>query len=214
VVWKWQEELLLVAAADHCLEPAYRGRCPSVDIFKLREWRAESRAAFQKRPVEAVKADINNATALLRSAVLKNRIDKLQEISDRNGWIAWNAKPLKISENCFVAGSWRIVRDELNVRRLTQYSVVSESEEAEVLACPIKEYADLRGMDIPELPEAAVIEGIPFLADQTDRDGRKKVVLMAAPAELVKRFLAGELVPGLIDLYGDPARGFAGGYLK
>lgn len=73
--------------------------------------------------------------------------------------------------------------------------------------------ADLRGQSIPELPEAAAREGIPFLADTQDRDGRSKVVLQAAPAGLVERFLAGEIVPGLVDMYGDPARGFAGGYL-
>lgn len=44
--------------------------------------------------------------------------------------------------------------------------------------------------------------------------GREKVVLQAVPqgSDLVHRFLAGEIVPGLKDYYGDPARGFAGGY--
>jgi hypothetical protein len=63
------------------------------------------------------------------------------------------------------------------------------------------------------LPEAAAREGIPFLADQTDRDGRQKVVLMAAKPDLIQRFMAGEIVSGLVDYYGDPARGFAGGYM-
>lgn len=75
-------------------------------------------------------------------------------------------------------------------------------------------YADLRGRSIPELPEAACREGIPFLSSVTDRGGRQKVVLQAAPAGLVEVFLAGHVVPGLVDLYGDPARGFAGGYLS
>lgn len=73
-------------------------------------------------------------------------------------------------------------------------------------------YADLRGESVPELSEAACREGIPFIADQTDLDGRRKVILMAAPPDLVRSFLAGEIVPGLTDYYGDPARGFAGGY--
>ena len=75
-------------------------------------------------------------------------------------------------------------------------------------------YADLRDQHIPELPEAAAREGIPFLGAPRDRDGREKVVLMSAPPVLVQRFLDGDLVPGLVDLYGDPARGFAGGYLS
>jgi alpha-D-ribose 1-methylphosphonate 5-triphosphate diphosphatase PhnM len=51
------------------------------------------------------------------------------------------------------------------------------------------------------------------IASVTDRDGRIKVVLQAAPPELVTQFMAGEIVPGLVDMYGDPARGFAGGYV-
>lgn len=75
-------------------------------------------------------------------------------------------------------------------------------------------FADLRGESIPELPEAAAREGIAFLSTVRDRDGREKVVLQAASPELVSRFLAGEIVPGLTGFYGDPARGFAGGYLS
>lgn len=161
------DEIALCAAADHCLEAAYRGRCPGVDPDDLMVWRAESRAAFQKRPVEAVLADIEAAQKRLRAVT--------------------------VEAGCRQCGAWR-----------------GDCGECSHVRCP--EFADLRGESIPELPEAAAREGVPFLADQTDRDGRRKVVLMAAPAELVQRFLAGEIVPGLVDMYGDPARGFAGGY--
>jgi len=74
-------------------------------------------------------------------------------------------------------------------------------------------YADLTAEPtVPELPEAAAREGIAFLAKVADRDGRQKVVLQAASAELVRAFLAGEVYPGLVNHYGDPERGFAGGY--
>ncbi|MDP2668259.1 MAG: hypothetical protein Q8P07_00260 [bacterium] len=77
------------------------------------------------------------------------------------------------------------------------------------------EWVDLRGQQhVPELPEAAVREGIPFVSSVKDRDGREKIVLQAASAWLVKLFLRGLMIPGLTDLYGDPARGFAGGYEK
>ena len=144
-------EIVMAAAADHCLEAAYRGLCPGVDPEALMRWRAESRAAFQKRPVADVLADVESARRRLRAAV----------------------------ERCDGA-------------RL--------------------EYADFRGEHIPELPEAACREGIAFLSTIRDRDGREKVILQAAPADLVRRFLAGEVVPGLQNVYGDPARGFAGGY--
>jgi len=73
--------------------------------------------------------------------------------------------------------------------------------------------ADLRGPTIPELPEAACREGIPYLATVRDRDGREKVVIGAASPYLIRRFLAGGIVPGLVDYYGDPDRGYAGAYI-
>jgi hypothetical protein len=142
-------KLLIVAAADHCLEAAYRGRCPGVDPDELMQWRAASRAAFQKRPVEEVLRDVEAARKILRDKMLP----------DSGGG-----------------------------------------------------FADLRGRHVPELPEAAAREGIPFLATVTDRDGREKVILQAAGPDLVCRFLDGEVIPGLKEIYGNPARGFAGGY--
>jgi len=140
------QDLILAAAADHCLAAAYRGECPGVDPDELMKWRAETRAAHQGRSVNDVLADVEAARTVLRES-----------------------------------------RTEAG-------------------------YADLRGRSIPELPEAAAREGIPFIATVKDRDGREKVVLQAAPVPLVQRFLAGELIPGLVEYYGDPARGFAGGY--
>ncbi len=139
------QPLLLCAAADHCLEAAYRGRCPGVAPDDLMVWRAESRAAFQGRPVAAVIADVDAAVLALHHAVQFHRC------------------------------------------------------------------ADLRGLFVPELPEAAARTGIPFLAT-AEEPTRTKTVLQAASPELVAQFLLGDIVAGLIDTYGDPARGFAGGY--
>jgi len=63
---------------------------------------------------------------------------------------------------------------------------------------------------IPELPEAAAREGRAFIASLRDRDGTEKVVLQSASPKQVQWFL--DHVP-LAGKYGDPARGFAGGYL-
>lgn len=54
-------DLVLTAAADHCLAAAYRGECPGVDPEALMRWRAESRARFQVRAVEDVLLDIDRA---------------------------------------------------------------------------------------------------------------------------------------------------------
>mgnify|MGYP007024765203 FL=1 len=75
---------------------------------------------------------------------------------------------------------------------------------------------DLRSRGVPELPEAAAREGVAYLATVTDRDGRWRVVLGGnASPDTVRAFMS-EWAParGLVDVYGDPARGFAGGYLQ
>src|SRR5690606_40022893 len=77
--------------------------------------------------------------------------------------------------------------------------------------------ADMRGYGhIPELPEAAMLEGEAYITLVADRDGRRKIVLGGhTTPETVRAFMV-EWAPsqGLMDIYGDPARGFAGGYLR
>jgi hypothetical protein len=176
------ERHALIAAADHCLEAAYRGRCPGVDPDRLMRWRAESRAAFQKRTVEAVLADVEAARTRLR-----DKVNIMVHPSHIEGW-AEDGRNLTDEE------AWAVQTGESVRLRMFEYATFGDEV-------------------IPELPEAAAREGIPFVAKVRDKDGREKMVLQAAPPELVKRFLAGEVVPGLKDLYGDPARGFAGGYV-
>lgn len=74
-------------------------------------------------------------------------------------------------------------------------------------------FRDARGREIPELPEASAIAGQPVLYSLEDkRAGRIKVgVLNGAPAE-TQAFLDAVEELGLVDPYGDPARGFAGAY--
>lgn len=152
---KIPHDIVLTAAADHCLAAAYRGECPGVNPDELMKWRIESRAKFQNRSAEEVLADIESARKILRDGI--------------PNW-----------DDPWFLGA-----------------------------------VDLRGQSIPELPEAAAREGVAFLATVTDRDGREKVVIGGhTTPELVKEFMGGKIVPGLVDYYGDPARGFAGGYVK
>jgi hypothetical protein len=73
---------------------------------------------------------------------------------------------------------------------------------------------DLRGPAIPELPEAAARDGVCFLASLRERDGRTKVVCQSGTPEQIEAFMCvWGPAHGLTDIYGDPARGFAGGYL-
>jgi hypothetical protein len=76
--------------------------------------------------------------------------------------------------------------------------------------------ADMRrDTPIPELPEAAMRLGVSYISGPLiGPDGRCKVTC-SGRAEHVSAFLD-HWAPsqGLIDTYGDPARGFAGGYLS
>lgn len=82
-------------------------------------------------------------------------------------------------------------------------------------ACSHSVVYDLRGDSVPELPEAASREGVAYLATVADRDGRRRVVLGGNASPEVVRAFMDTWAPGqgLVDLYGDPARGFAGGYM-
>ena len=59
------QEIILVAAADHCLEVAYRGKCPGVDPDELMKWRAKTRAEFQRRAGDEVLRDVRASVRAL-----------------------------------------------------------------------------------------------------------------------------------------------------
>lgn len=66
-------DLILTAAADHCLAAAYAGQCPGVTREALLAFRAREKAAFisRKKPginEETVRADIERAIAAIQSA--------------------------------------------------------------------------------------------------------------------------------------------------
>lgn len=72
----------------------------------------------------------------------------------------------------------------------------------------------VRAFEAPELSEAATRLGVSYIAGPlASPDGRRKITCSGS-AEQVRAFLE-VWAPGhgLVDLYGDPARGFAGGYV-
>lgn len=174
-------DLVLAAAADHCLGAAYAGKCPGVDPDELMRWRAESRAKFQGRDVSDVLSDIADTSAALKAADMMS----LGSITS--------------SGDCSGCG--------LHVLSLS-------GEGCDYCECP--RAADMRRTDgpWPELPEAATRAGISYISGPMDcPDGRKKITC-SGTREVIEAFMS-EWAPrnGLTDIYGDPARGFAGGYL-
>jgi hypothetical protein len=143
-------DIVLAAAADHCLAHAYAGRCPGVDPDKLMAWRVQSRAVFQRREPTQIMAWVEEAREALRAAP-------------------------------------RLTLGEHDV-------------------------ADMRGPVVKEIPEAAARDGVAYVSGPLrSPDGRDKYTC-SGPAEVVEAFLAAADRFELVDTYGDPARGFAGGY--
>jgi hypothetical protein len=163
--------LRMVAAADHCLHAAYRGECPGVNPDHLMNWRAQSRAAFQGRPVEEVLRDINKA--------------RIELTGRRVEWVETASGAVSTWDHPWAGAGdygWE------------PYEVLPHFEET-----------------VPELPEAAAREGIPFTAVVKDRDGREKVVLQGATPAVISEWMESKKAQGM-EVYGDPERGFAGYY--
>lgn len=175
------QDLVLAAAADHCLGAAYAGQCPGVDPEELCRWRTAQRAAFQGRPVDAVLADVEATTMALRDAE----------------WITLNrACPLCGGHDLAAGGG---------------------SNPSGCFCDPADRPDAVRDMrrepPWPELPEAATRLRVAYMAGPlADRGGRRKYVV-SGPPETVSAFLSWAPTQGLIDVYGAPARGFAGAYL-
>lgn len=191
--------LIYAAAADHCLPAAYRGECPGVDPDELMRWRVETRATHQGRPVEDILADVEEAIEEIRCAPT---LRDVRTIEHRRVVEAW--------EYDRVCNGRRPDPDTWYRRRAEALDAVY------VPSRELEDVLDLRGYEVPELPEAAAREGVAYLATVAERDGRTKVVLGGhTTPEMVREFME-EWAPahGLVDAYGDPARGFAGAYVE
>jgi len=166
-------DLVMAAAADHCLGAAYRGECPGVDPDQLMDWRVNNRANFQGRSAEDVMIDVEETRAVLHDA--------------------WEiAKNLSSSEKEII----KTHRTTL-IETGTRWSV------------PV---ADMRREPPwPELPEAATRDGIPYISGPLNTPDDRQKFTCSGNEEVIKAFMDDNPL-GLVDLYGDPARGFAGGY--
>lgn len=71
-----------------------------------------------------------------------------------------------------------------------------------------------RELPYPELPEAACRLGVGYISGPlVDRDGGRKITCSGSPEQIQAFLFHWAPNNGLVDIYGDPARGFAGGYL-
>lgn len=72
------------------------------------------------------------------------------------------------------------------------------------------EVAWVEDFDHSELAEASARYGIPLMYRCTEKDGRQKAAIVSAPVETIETWMR---ECQLNDVYGDPTRGYAGGYL-
>jgi hypothetical protein len=99
-----------------------------------------------------------------------------------------------------------VERARAALRAAPRLCLVSEPEAVEV--------ADMRGQNVPELLEAAAREGICFVSSQADSHGRTKIVCQGGSPAQIQAFQTWAKAQGFVDIYGDSAQGFAGGYLS
>ena len=172
-------EIILIAAADHCLGHAYAGRCPGVDPDRLLRHRVAQQVAFRARnggsqTVESAMADIAAAKDALDSAV-RITLSHTDDVGTCDG--------------C---------------------GIRTEGDGWDYCECAT--VRDMRGRLVPGLPDAGTRYGLAYVADGLPGpEGRVKTVC-SGDAETIRAFFGWASREGLVDAYGDPARGFAGAY--
>lgn len=66
----------------------------------------------------------------------------------------------------------------------------------------------------PELPEAACFVGDPYIAGPLDAKGGRKKFVCSGDENVINAFIKWAKARGLVDVYGDAVRGYAGAYLR
>ena len=180
-------EILLTAAADHCLGAAYRGECPGVDPADLRAFRVAERAAFQGRTVEEVESDITATLAAMEAAP-------------------------RIVVRTYTCARHRIGPEYAGYPCISELEDGCPDDD-----CIGFVFRDMRSdTPWAELPEAATIADVAYIAgpfvDPKRPDSPAKFTCSGSALH-VRAFME-HFAPdnGLENVYGDPSRGFAGAY--
>jgi hypothetical protein len=226
--------LLLVAAADHCLSAAYAGRCPGVDPAELAAHRLRERAAWLARGPGQGRDEARHNVA----AALGRRPEELDGgvRAGHSGGPLCGCGPGSYGSG-ETGASTRYGSGDCYDPECQEYWISwPEAVRAAYLATEVAlhsaprirmgevEVIDLRALGtLPELPEVLARTGQCALYRMEPspgaRDPRVKIGIIGAgegtvPGRApVEEFLGGwAAAQGLVDLYGDPARGYAGGY--
>lgn len=217
--------LARTAAADHCLGAAYAGLCPGVEPGELARQRTRERAAW----LAAGPAPERDAA---RAEIARAYFGRTPEMLDVGEVGEGGVPDDDCADDCprYAHAAHTPIpgaptRWEIAVRHAIQ-STRRALQSAPRVSLGGVDVLDLREIGtLPELPTALVETGqcaiYRMAPPAAARDPRVKVGIIGAGegtvpgAAPVAAFLA-ELGPrlGLEGLYGDPARGYAGGYAK
>ena len=181
-------ELVMTAAADHCLLAAYKNKCPGVSRSELIQHRVKRLANKSRSGYDFLFQEVNKQ---------RERVHRPPAILTPGGerFVRCNICPQSACETYSEYGThagqtFRFDTDATaNVADFTNENMT------------------------PYLKEAACIEGVPCIFTIHNRNRVRKVSLVGASPTVVKNFMSGGYISGLHSYYGDPLRGFAGGYV-
>lgn len=97
--------------------------------------------------------------------------------------------------------------EELSRQIAEAANVLQRAERIKLAGVDVAFVADV----VPEVAEASAREGIPYAYVKKEPDGRNKAGILSAPPEAIQEWMDN---CGLHGVYGDPQRGFAGGYFE
>jgi hypothetical protein len=98
-----------------------------------------------------------------------------------------------------------VTPEEMDASILFAKSVLENAERIDVGGCSLPWVSDRKG----EITEASARYNLPFLYAERLNDGRTKMGIMGAIPKVIETWMR---ECGLTNVYGDPARGYAGGY--
>jgi hypothetical protein len=98
-----------------------------------------------------------------------------------------------------------VTPEEMDASILFAKSTLENAERIDVGGCSLPWVCDRKG----EIAEASARYNIPFLYAERLNDGRTKMGIMGALPDVIQVWMR---ECGLTNVYGDPARGYAGGY--
>lgn len=206
--WNIPDDILFTAAADHCLGSAYAGKCPGVDPDDLMRWRVESRAKFQGADPATILAAIEAARAELAAAP---------------------QFPLQSSSHCG-HGSAHYAHGSCGKGEQSYGSGHPHASTewgtgdcyCDCGGCRTDVGSDFwvtdmrRPAPIPELVEAATRDGVAYISGpllDTREPNQAKYTVSGEPETVRAWMETWAPAQGMTGIYGDPERGFAGGYL-